>query len=164
MDRDQGVIERIRSLKKAQLQVSLDDFGHGYSSLNFLKRFQIDYLNLQRAGVTQTRVSSGDAMRDVAITNADSGPTPGSVVNTLGATDFWHELDIALHSLLGEAPGREVVVSPQANLVVVRGLPSELRIFPTFGSSQRDGHSFPYRGVSVWSRDTLRFLEQHCVR
>ncbi|MGH8195024.1 MAG: pilus (MSHA type) biogenesis protein MshL [Woeseiaceae bacterium] len=89
--------------------------------------FEVDYLNLQRAGTSQTRISSGDAMRDVAVEGGDSGPTPGSVVNTVGVTDFWHEIDVALHSLIGDAPGREVVLSPQANLIVVRGLPSELR-------------------------------------
>lgn len=89
--------------------------------------FQIDYLNLHREGTSQTRISSGDAMRDVADAGGGSGPTPGSVVNTVGATDFWLELGVALNSLLGDAEGREVVLSPQANLVVVRGLPSELR-------------------------------------
>lgn len=90
--------------------------------------FHVDYPNLRREGVAQTRISSGDAMRDVnAMGVADSGPTPGSVVNTVGATDFWVEIDTALKSLVGDAEGRSVVLSPQSNLVVVRGLPSELR-------------------------------------
>lgn len=90
--------------------------------------FHVDYPNLRREGTSQTRISSGDAMRDVnAMGAADAGPMPGSVVNTLGATDFWLEIDTALRSLLGDAEGRSVVLSPQSNLVVVRGLPSELR-------------------------------------
>jgi dienelactone hydrolase len=43
------------------------------------------------------------------------------------------------------------------------GLPSDLRIYPPFGRSQRDGHSFPYRGVAVWRDDVLGFLERHCL-
>jgi MSHA biogenesis protein MshL len=90
--------------------------------------FHVDYLNLRREGTSQTRISSGDAMRDIGESGgAESGPTPGSLVNTIGATDFWLELELALRSLLGDAEGRNVVVSPQSNLVVVRGLPSELR-------------------------------------
>jgi MSHA biogenesis protein MshL len=90
--------------------------------------FHVDYLNLRREGTSQTRISSGDAMRDIGESGgAESGPTPGSLVNTIGATDFWLELELALKSLLGDAEGRNVVVSPQSNLVVVRGLPSELR-------------------------------------
>lgn len=90
--------------------------------------FHIDYPNLRREGIAQTRISSGDAMRDIGADGAaDAGPTPGSLVNTIGATDFWREIEGALRSLLGDAEGRSVVLSPQSNLVVVRGLPSELR-------------------------------------
>jgi carboxymethylenebutenolidase len=42
------------------------------------------------------------------------------------------------------------------------GLPSEVRIYPSFGHSPRDGHSFAYRGVAVWRDDVLEFLQQHC--
>lgn len=90
--------------------------------------FHIDYPNLRREGVAQTRISSGDAMREVGNeASHEAGPTPGSVVNTIGATDFWAEMEGALKSLLGDAEGRSVVLSPQSNLIVVRGLPSELR-------------------------------------
>lgn len=90
--------------------------------------FHIDYLNLRREGTAQTRISSGDAMRDVGDAGgSESGVTPGSMVNTVGLTDFWLEIEGALRSLVGDAEGRNVVISPQSNLVVVRGLPSELR-------------------------------------
>jgi MSHA biogenesis protein MshL len=90
--------------------------------------FHVDYPNLRRQGITQTRISSGDTMNDVRdATESESGPSPGSLVNTSGETDFWKEIETALKSLLGDAEGRSVVMSPQANLVVVRGLPSELR-------------------------------------
>ncbi len=90
--------------------------------------FQVDYPNLRREGAAQTRVSAGDAMRENdSGSNDEAGPTPGSVVNTLGATDFWLEIEQALTSLLGDAEGRRIVLSPQSNLIVVRGLPSELR-------------------------------------
>lgn len=46
LEGNREVIERIQSLRDANMQISLDDFGHGYSSLNFLKRFRIDYLKL----------------------------------------------------------------------------------------------------------------------
>jgi EAL domain-containing protein (putative c-di-GMP-specific phosphodiesterase class I) len=40
------VVQRVQSLRDANLQISLDGFGHGYSSLSFLKRFRIDFLKL----------------------------------------------------------------------------------------------------------------------
>ncbi len=42
------------------------------------------------------------------------------------------------------------------------GLRSELRVYPAFGNSPSDGHSFAYRAVSAWSADVMAFLEQHC--
>ncbi len=96
--------------------------------------FHVNYPNLRRQGVAQTRVSSGDAMRQTDPTNGgdEGGPTPGSLVNTIAETDFWKEIERSLESLLGDAEGREVVLSPQSNLVVVRALPSELREVETF--------------------------------
>ena len=46
LEANREVVQRVQSLRDANLQISLDDFGHGYSSLNFLKRFQIDFLKL----------------------------------------------------------------------------------------------------------------------
>jgi dienelactone hydrolase len=42
------------------------------------------------------------------------------------------------------------------------GKPFEAKIYPPFGSSHRDGHSFAYRGSSIWFDDVFRFLELHC--
>jgi carboxymethylenebutenolidase len=39
---------------------------------------------------------------------------------------------------------------------------SEIRIYPAFGTSSREGHAFPYRGVNVWKDDVLRFIDQYC--
>ena len=35
-------------------------------------------------------------------------------------------------------------------------------MYPAFGSSARDGHSFAYRGSAIWFEDVLQFLERHC--
>jgi dipeptidyl aminopeptidase/acylaminoacyl peptidase len=42
------------------------------------------------------------------------------------------------------------------------GKPYEMKIYPSFGKSEEDGHSFSYFGGSVWAKDVFRFLEQHC--
>src|ERR1700676_575226 len=38
----------------------------------------------------------------------------------------------------------------------------EMRIYPPFGKSNQEGHSFSYLGSSVWADDVFRFLEQNC--
>ncbi|WP_018953476.1 pilus (MSHA type) biogenesis protein MshL [Thioalkalivibrio sulfidiphilus] len=96
--------------------------------------FHVNYLNLRRDGESQTRVSSGetrrdrDGLQDGLVGGArGSAEAFGTRVRTETASDFWNELDFALRSIVGDGEGRSVVVTPQSNLVVVRGLPSELR-------------------------------------
>ncbi len=38
----------------------------------------------------------------------------------------------------------------------------ELKIYPPFGNSAEDGHTFGYFGSSVWVADGFRFLKKHC--
>jgi acetyl esterase/lipase len=38
----------------------------------------------------------------------------------------------------------------------------EIKIYPAFGDSAQDGHSFGYFGGEVWGSDVFRFLNQHC--
>ncbi|MAE74871.1 MAG: hypothetical protein CL675_12315 [Bdellovibrionaceae bacterium] len=38
----------------------------------------------------------------------------------------------------------------------------EAKIYPAFGSTPREGHQFPYRGVSQWFGDVSKFLDRHC--
>jgi dipeptidyl aminopeptidase/acylaminoacyl peptidase len=40
--------------------------------------------------------------------------------------------------------------------------PAEIRIYPPYGSSYQDGHSFAYRGASIWITDVVHFMEAHC--
>jgi dipeptidyl aminopeptidase/acylaminoacyl peptidase len=39
---------------------------------------------------------------------------------------------------------------------------SEIKIYPAFGKSVEQGHSFAYLGSSMWADDVFRFLAQHC--
>ena len=42
------------------------------------------------------------------------------------------------------------------------GKVAKLKIYPEFGSSKKAGHSFPYRGVSIWFEDVFSFLNKYC--
>jgi carboxymethylenebutenolidase len=40
----------------------------------------------------------------------------------------------------------------------------EMKIYPAYGSSSSDGHTFGYFGSAVWADDVFRFLNQHCIK
>ena len=39
---------------------------------------------------------------------------------------------------------------------------AEIRLYPRYGNSAEEGHSFAWRGANVWSEDVLRFLDENC--
>ena len=38
----------------------------------------------------------------------------------------------------------------------------EVKIYPAFGTSAEEGHSFAYMGSATWAEDVFRFLKQYC--
>jgi diguanylate cyclase (GGDEF)-like protein/PAS domain S-box-containing protein len=56
----------IQELRDMGVRVSIDDFGTGYSSLNYLKRFRLDRLKIDRSFIDELTTSPNDA----AITSA----------------------------------------------------------------------------------------------
>jgi MSHA biogenesis protein MshL len=110
--------------------------------------FQVDYLNLQRSGVSRTRVSSGQVSESASRNrsggmsnsgidafpssfgsndNQGSRQLSGSRIETNYQADFWTELQSTLESIVGDHEGHSVVVNAQAGVVVVRALPAQLR-------------------------------------
>jgi MSHA biogenesis protein MshL len=100
--------------------------------------YQVNYLVSQRKGETEVRISSGavsDTTRGgmqggttvAAIAGATSESLKSSSVKTSLDNDLWSEVATAVKALIGSEGGRNVVVSPQAGVIVVRALPAELR-------------------------------------
>lgn len=92
--------------------------------------FRMNYLNVNRTGGSQMSVSSGQVTESVSGSGETASTTQsvsGSNISTESNSDFWVELKESLSALVGNKKGRNVVVSPQSGMVVIRALPHELR-------------------------------------
>ncbi|GGQ15182.1 pilus (MSHA type) biogenesis protein MshL [Shewanella litoralis] len=148
------------------LQVVEDIYGYEVSRQGRILRvfpsgmrtetYPLNYLYMQREGLSLTSVSSGRISDDNDNSNSSSNnnssssssnsnsssnsgsneQSNGTFIRSTTKTDFWGELQATLVSIIGETGGgRQVVVTPQAGLVTIRAYPNELRQVRTFLST-----------------------------
>jgi diguanylate cyclase (GGDEF)-like protein/PAS domain S-box-containing protein len=56
-----SVLSTIQLLKEMGIPISLDDFGTGYSSIGYLKKFNVDYLKIDRSYIKDIVENQGDS-------------------------------------------------------------------------------------------------------
>ena len=111
---------------------------YGYQILpkTMLSRvFRINYLNVNRLGVSTTSVSSGQVSttgEDESSGNSTSSSRETQVqqssnIKTESNSAFWQQLQNILTMIVGGGDGRSVVVDPVSGIAVVKALPQELR-------------------------------------
>jgi len=59
-DSSSSAYEQLIAFRESGVQVALDDFGTGYSSLSYLRKFDIDYIKIDRSFVSNLTESSDD--------------------------------------------------------------------------------------------------------
>jgi len=108
--------------------------------------FQINYPVTSRTGRSDVRVTSGSITQGAgspgAPTAGNASPSQGasngtpasqesSRITTLTHNDLWGEIEASLKLLLAadaaHPDGRQLIVSPQSGVIVVRAMPGELR-------------------------------------
>ena len=120
-----------------------DQLGYGFQVLPArleARVYQINYLNIDRSGSSQTFVSSGTLQEGPGAQQTGGAEVPdgrngrgqravvGTQISTRHPpTSFWDELQLSLSAIVGDSEGRSVVVNPQSGVVVVRAIPNELR-------------------------------------
>jgi MSHA biogenesis protein MshL len=105
--------------------------------------FQLNYLDLQRVGISRTRVSSGQVSQNASSETeggttdeqTQTSSTTGTAVLTRNESDFWKEITANIGMLVGggqenkdgQHVNTSVVINRQSGVIVVRGMPDELR-------------------------------------
>jgi len=99
--------------------------------------FQLNYLDLQRVGVSRTRVSSGQVTQGSSASGdgqagtddekTQTSSTTGTAVLTRNESDFWKGIETDIGALVSGDAKNSVVINRQSGVVVVRAFPDELR-------------------------------------
>jgi len=110
-----------------------------YPSTLQTKIFKLSRLDLIREGRSNTRVSSGQLSNNNSSTNNNNNSSTnnknnsstslssGSWINTKSETDFWLEMDQALHAIVAIDPQANIIINRQSGIIVVRAKPMQLR-------------------------------------
>jgi MSHA biogenesis protein MshL len=111
----------------------------------------LNYLYVKRTGSSNTSINSGgvsendpnssnsnnsnnsnNSSQNSSSSNNNQNGSSGINISTENESDFWTELKETLTALVGAEDGRSVIVSPQAGLVTIRALPSEIAAVKRF--------------------------------
>jgi len=107
----------------------------------FLKRFGTSSTSINSGGVSENDPNSsnsggnnGSSGNNQNSQNSQNGQNSNSGINiyTENESNFWTELKETLTAFVGTTDGRSVIISPQAGLVTVRGLPAEITAVKKF--------------------------------
>jgi MSHA biogenesis protein MshL len=106
--------------------------------------FMVNYLNHNRKGRSEVRVSSG-AISDTAggaqagaVATVTGTPTTtvraleSSKVETSSDVNFWGDVGNAVRAIVGTADGRTTIINAETGIVLVRAMPAELREVDNF--------------------------------
>lgn len=67
LDARDAVINQLDSYSKAGIELSIDDFGTGYSSLAYLRKFEIDYVKIDKSFISNIHQGSSNMILCEAI-------------------------------------------------------------------------------------------------
>ena len=108
----------------------------------FLKRFGSSSTSINSGGVSENDPNYGNSSNSsrsrrnnnnsLNIGNQNNQNNSGINLYTENESDFWKELKETLTAFVGTEDGRSVIISPQAGLVTVRGLPAEINAVKKF--------------------------------
>jgi len=132
---------------------------HIYPAEMRVASFTLDYLFMNRMGLSRTSVLSGNLTdeddseddssdSDSSSSSSDSSTSAelngefsssesdGTQIATSTATNYWAYLETKIHTLLDQ--DRDVIVSPMSGVITIRAYPNEIRVVREFLEKETD--------------------------
>src|SRR6266566_2385878 len=169
-----------------EIAAAIKTGGITAGAATMVRLLETDHLNDQLAALAWLRTQSfvkpdhiavaGNSFGGIeAVLGAERAPYC-AVIDASGAAESWAQTP-EVQALMtravrnSQAPifflqaENDYDLSPSRSLSTAMkdaGKEFEIKIYPPFGKSGEDGHTFAYLGTSVWNGDVFRFLDQHC--
>lgn len=178
LSEDQGpyIMDEIRAAKwtifgsSSETMISLlttDHFNDQVAALTWLK--QQDFVQKDRIAT----LGNSFGGIQVVLGMADNLYCAG--VDAAGGAESWKQ-SAELQALMKDSVNKsknpifffqaendyDVSPSKELSAEMVNNERTQLKIYPSFGASEKDGHSFAYKGASIWFDDVYLFLAKNC--
>jgi carboxymethylenebutenolidase len=184
--RGQGFSSSAGPYIRDEINAAIKGGGDRAGAATMIRLLETDHLNDQLAALAWLRKDGEVSKNRVAV----AGTSFGGIETVLGAErgSYCAAIDFSGGAQSwADAPELQVVMtravrnsrtpifflqaendydlSPSKTLAAAMknaGRPFELKIYPPFGESKDDGHTFGYFGGAVWADEVFSFLRQHC--
>jgi carboxymethylenebutenolidase len=169
-----------------EIAAAIKKGGTPAGAATMVRLLETDHLNDQLAALTWLRAQkfvepdriavAGTSFGGIEVVLGAERASYCAAVDSAGAAQSWAEAP-EVQALMTRAvrnsrapifffqAENDYDLSPSRTLSAAMkeaGKEFEIKIYPPFGKSVQDGHSFGYFGSSVWGVDVFRFLDQHC--
>lgn len=169
-----------------QIEAAEKSGGMAAAAATLVRLLQTDHLNDQLAALAWLRKQSFVDGSRIAVAGTSFGGVEAvlgaergnycAAIDTAGGAQSWAQAP-ALQALMtasvrnARAPifffqaANDYDLAPSKVLsaaMKAAGKPYELKLYPPYGRTTQEGHSFGYFGGAVWAEDVFRFLEQRC--
>ena len=171
-----------------QIAAAEKDGGISAGAAAMVRLLETDHLNDQLAALAWLRKQGFGRPDRIAVAGNSFGGIETvlgaerwnycAAIDSAGGAQSW-ALAPALRSLMTRAvrhsnapilffqAANDYDLSPSRTLSAAMksaGKTYEMKIYPAYGSSDRDGHAFGYFGSAIWADDVFRFLDQYCAK
>ena len=184
--RGQGLSKSAGPYIRDEINASIKSGGMSAGVATMIRLLETDHLDDQLAALAWLRTSAFVRPNRIAVAGTSFGgietvfgAEKGSycaAVDFSGGAESWAqapELQTVLTKSVRNSrvpiffvqPENDYDLSPSRTLSAAMkeaGKPFEMKIYPAFGNSKEDGHTFGYFGGAVWADEVFRFLDKYC--